>query len=99
MQRMISIIDLRNGEVQERPSDTLTIDVPADFARPGGVVSLDLHSHGHYIATDGKSREYSAFPRPLSWRIRGEECLVVDRSQRSSSPRLYRLVAIDTKNL
>jgi hypothetical protein len=99
MKRMIAIIDLRSGEMQERPSDTLTIDVPADFDRPAGVVSLDAHSHGHYIATDGKSREYQAFARPLSWRIRGEECLVVDRSQRSSSPRLYRLVAIDPKNL
>jgi len=46
---------------------------------------------------DGKSREYQAFARPLSWRIRGKECLVVDKSQRSSSPRLYRLVAIDPK--
>ncbi len=55
MQRMISIIDLRNGEVQERPSDTLTLDVPADFDRPAG-------------------------------------------SQRSSSPRLYRLIAIDPRN-
>jgi hypothetical protein len=98
MKRMIAVVDLRNGELHERSSDTLTIDVPADFDRPTGVVSLDAQSHGHYIATDGKSREYHAFPRPLSWRIRGEECLVVDRSQRSSSPRLYRLVAIDAKS-
>lgn len=97
MKRMIAIVDLRNGEVQERSSDTPTLDVPPDFDRPSGVVSLDLHSHGHYIASDGKSREYQAFARPLSWRIRGEECLVVDKSQRSSSPRLYRLVAIDPK--
>src|SRR4030081_3902433 len=98
MKRMIAIIDVKSGEAQERPSDTPTIDVPADFDRPGGGVSLDAHSHGHYIGTDGKSREYQAFSRPLSWRIRGEQCLVVDRSQRSSSPRLYRLVAIDPKS-
>jgi len=42
-------------------------------------VSLDPQSHGHYIATDGKQREYSTFTRPLSWRVRGEECLVADR--------------------
>ncbi len=95
MKRMIAIVDLGNGEVQERSSDTLTLDVPADFDRPGGVVSLDAQSHGHYIATDGKSREYYAFARPLSWRIRGEECLVADRPKRSSSPRLYRLAAVD----
>jgi hypothetical protein len=95
MNRLIAIVDLGNGEVQERPSDTLTLDVPADFDRPGGVVSVDAQSHGHYIGTDGKSREYHAFVRPLSWRVRGEECLVADRSKRSSLPRLYRLAAVD----
>ena len=95
MIRMIAIVALGSGEVQERPSDTLTIDVPPDFDRPSGVVSLDAQSHGHYIATDGKSREYRTFARPLSFRIRGEECLVVDRSKRSSVPRLFRLAAVD----
>ena len=68
MKRLIAIVDLRNGRIHERPSDTLTLDVPADLDRPDGVVSLDEQSHGHYIANDGKSREYSAFVRPLSWR-------------------------------
>ncbi len=95
MKRMIAIVDLGNGQMQERPSDTLTLDVPVDFDRPAGVVSLDAHSHGHYIGADGKTREYQAFARPLSWRIRGEQCLVADRSQRSSSPRLYRLASVD----
>jgi len=95
MKRMIAIVDLEDGQVHERPSDTLTLDVPADFDRPGGVVSLDEHSHGHYVATDGKRREYQAYPRPLSWRAHGEECLVVERLRGSSPSRLYRLIAVD----
>jgi len=95
MKRMIAIVDLEDGQVHERPSDTLTLDVPADFDRPGGVVSLDEHSHGHYVATDGKRREYQACPRPLSWRAHGEECLVVERLRGSSPSRLYRLIAVD----
>jgi len=95
MKRMIAIVDLEDGQMHERPSDTLTLDVPADFDRPGGVVSLDEHSHGHYVATDGKRREYQAYPRPLSWRAHGEECLVVERLRGSSPSRLYRLIAVD----
>ncbi len=98
MKRLIAIVDLRNGRIHERPSDTLTLDVPADLDRPDGVVSLDEQSHGHYIANDGKSREYSAFVRPLSWRTRGEECLVADRAPRAASPRLYRLAAVEPGN-
>jgi hypothetical protein len=97
MQRMIGIVNMRDGLILRRLSDTLTLDVPADFRRPDGVVSLDAASHGHYIATDGKTREYSAFLRPLSWRARGEECLMAETSGRSAAKthNLYRLVAID----
>ena len=95
MKRMIAIVDLEDGQVHERPSDTLTLDVPVDLDRPGGVVSLDEQSHGHYIATDGKKREYQACTRPLSFRAHGEECLVVERLRGSSPSRLYRLIAVD----
>jgi len=98
MKDLIAIVDLRNGRIHERPSDTMTLDVPADLDRPDGVVSLDEQSHGHYIANDGKSREYPAFVRPLSWRTRGEECLVADRTPRAASPRLYRLAAVEPGN-
>jgi hypothetical protein len=85
MCRMIAVVDLASGEVFHRPSDTLTIDVPADLDRTTGVASLDPRSHCHYIATDGKQREHSTFTRPLSWRVRGEECLVADPSRRWAS--------------
>jgi hypothetical protein len=97
MERMIEVVNLRDGRVLERPSDTPTLDVPADFRRPDGVVSLDSSSHGRYIATDGKTREYSASLRPLSFRARGEECLIAETSGRSAAKtrNLYRLVAIE----
>src|SRR6266849_275359 len=82
MDRMIAVIDLTTGEIIDRSSTTLT---------------LDLLSHGHYLATDGKQREYSVFPRPLSWRARGEDCLVADRRGRASSSiaGIYRLRAVE----
>jgi hypothetical protein len=97
MQRMIGIVSRMDGRISELASDTPTLDVPTDFVRPDGVVSLDSESVGHYIATDGKSRIYTACVRPLSWRARGEEFLVVQRSGRASarSRNLYRLVCLD----
>jgi len=95
MDRMIAVVDLVSGEVVDRPSTTLTLDVPPDLERPSGVVSLDPQSHGHYVATDGKKREYSVFPRPLSWRAFGEECLIADRRGRKSTSCVYRLTAVE----
>ena len=96
MHRMIEIVDLRDGRILQRPSDSQTLDVPGDFVRPNGVVSLDSASHGHYIASDGKTREYAAFLRPLSWRARGEEFLIAGTSGRVAKTRnLYRLVALE----
>jgi hypothetical protein len=97
MSRMIAVVDLASGEVFHRPSNTLTLDVPADLDRTTGVVSLDPRSHCHYIATDGKRREYSTLTRPLSWRVRGEECLVADPTRRwasASCAGVYRLRAV-----
>jgi hypothetical protein len=97
MSRMIAVVNLASGEVFHRPSDTLTLDVPADLDRTPGVVSLDPQSHGHYIAMDGKQREYSTFTRPLSGRVRGEECLVADPARRwalASCAGVYRLRAV-----
>ena len=97
MDRMIAVVDLSTGEVTERTSTTLTLDLPPDFERASPHVTLDGLSHAHYLGTDGKQREYSAFPRPLSWRARGEDCLVADRSpSRSSSiAGVYRLRAVE----
>jgi hypothetical protein len=97
MDRMIAVVDLTSGEVIDRTSTTLTLDVPADFEWSSAVVSLDQLSRGHYLATDGKEHEYSVFPRPLSWRARGEDCLVADGRGReaSSIAGVYRLTAVE----
>src|SRR5438105_1456674 len=97
MERMIQVFDLVSGAVFHRPSHTLTLDVPADLDRETGVVSLDPESRGHYIATDGKQREYAALTRPLSGRSPGEQCLVADRNRRWVTPSaagLYHLRAV-----
>jgi hypothetical protein len=97
MDRMITVVDLATGEINDRRSTTPTLDVPPDFERTSGVVALDHKSHGRYVATDGKEREYSAFLRPLSWRIRGEECLIVEHRKRDAPNRagVYRLTVVE----
>jgi hypothetical protein len=93
------VVDLSSGEVIERTSSTLTLDLPPDFERASGIVTLDQMSHGHYVSTDGKQREYSVYPRPLSWRARGEDCLIADRRPRGSVSiaGIYRLRAVDAE--
>ncbi len=80
MKRMIPIVDLKTGEVSVRSSDTSTLDVPNDLDRDRGVASL-LKSYTHYFSTAGKSAIRATVPRPLSWRVRGEECLVANLSE------------------
>jgi hypothetical protein len=86
--RTIPIVDLVNGRVINRASNTLTLDVPADFDR-----SASVASGAHYLSTGGTSLVNPAHPRPLSWRARGEECLVA--SAKDSADAVYRLCAVD----
>jgi hypothetical protein len=98
MERMIAVVDLTTGEISNRISSTLTLDVPADLERSSAVVSLDPQSHGRYLATDGKEHEYSVYPRPLSWRARGEDCLIADRRGRQTERAgVYRLIAVEAE--
>ncbi len=94
MKRMISVVDLKTGEVSARPSDTSTIDVPVDFDGERGVASL-LKSHAHYFSTAGKSVAAATFARPLSWRVRGEECLVANLSGAMTERCSFTLAAVD----
>jgi hypothetical protein len=96
MERLIAVVDLITGVVTDRTSTTLTLDIPPDFERASGIVSLDQQSHGRYLSTDGKERDYSVYPRPLSWRARGEECLISDRPGRQADRAgVYRLTAVE----
>jgi hypothetical protein len=97
MRRMISIVDLTTGQISVRPSDTPTFDLPRDFDRITAVAALDARSQARYSATGGKSVVRSVHSRPLSWRVRGEECLVADDGEMPtvSEPSHYTLCAIE----
>ncbi len=94
MKRMIAIVDLKTGEVLLRPSDTSTLDVPADLDRDTGVALL-IKSHAHYFSTFGRNVSGTTFPRPLSWRVRGEECLLAEPAEGRTGEVTYTLVAVD----
>lgn len=94
MRRMISIVDLKTGVVSVRPSDTSTLDIPVDFDRDRGVASL-LNSYAHYFSTTGKSVTQATFPRPLSWRVHGEECLVANLSKAMTERCSFTLSAVE----
>jgi hypothetical protein len=95
LRRSIAIVDLTSGRVTERASDTRTLDVPADFDRVACVASVDARARAHYRSTAGTTLLNSAHPRPLSWRIRGEECLVARARGNEENEVAYRLCAVD----
>jgi hypothetical protein len=92
--RSIAVVDCSSGERSIRASDTQTLDLPADFDREKGVASVDLRERATYLAMNGATLVSSSRPRPLSWRVRGEECLVADSSA-SESGRAYRRCLVD----
>jgi hypothetical protein len=92
--RTIAVLDVINGKITDRASDTLTLDVPADFDRSAGVASADARSR-HYLSTGGSTLLNPAHPRPLSWRVRGEECLVANNAKGNAESVAYRLCTVD----
>ena len=92
--RTIAIVDLTTGRISHRPSDTMTLDVPADFDRSACVASVDGSAGAHYLSTAGTTLVNLAHPRPLSWRVLGEECLVA-RARGNAGEIPYRLCAVD----
>ena len=94
IQRTIAVVDLESGKITDRTSDTLTLDVPADFDRSACAGSVDASSGVHYVSISGTRLVNPAHPRPLSWRILGEECLVA-RTRGNPNEIGYRLCAVD----
>jgi len=90
----IPIVDLTSGVVTDRASNTLTLDVPADFDRSACLLSMDAQSRAHYLSTAGTTLVEATHPRPLSWRVRGEECLVA-HFRAEANEIGYRLCTID----
>jgi hypothetical protein len=97
MKRMIPIVDLSSGTISDRPSNTLTLDLPVDFDRAEPNAELDAESRVRYLSLDGKRVVRAVFPRPLSWRVHGEECLVSDHASAATAgrPRSYSLFAVE----
>jgi hypothetical protein len=97
MTRMIPVVDLTSGRVTQRPSNTPTFDLPEDFDRGTAAADLDDRSRAHYSSNLGKPIIRPVMARPLSWRVRGEECLVADgtRAPTSEHPSNYKLCAIE----
>jgi hypothetical protein len=94
---MISIVDLASGLVSELPSDTPTFDVPQGFTQAIPAAALELPLHAHASSARSKDLSPAAFPRPLSWRVRGEECLVAmgGRAATPSHPSDCTLCAVE----
>jgi hypothetical protein len=95
IQRTISVVDLGSGKITDCTSDTLTLDVPADLDRHTRIVPGNASWGGNYLSISGTRVVNPAHPRPLSWRIPGEECLVA-RTRGKPSEIGYRLCAVDT---
>jgi hypothetical protein len=78
MIKRIPVVNLTDGRVTSRPSNTPTFDLPEDFDAETAVAALDSRSHAHYRSMRGKDSTRQILSRPLSWRVRGEQCLVAD---------------------
>jgi hypothetical protein len=78
MKRMIAVVNLKTGAVTSHPSDTRTLDLPLDFDTGTAEATLDARLHALYRSSFGRDVSCVAHPRPLSWRVRGEKCLIAD---------------------
>jgi hypothetical protein len=94
MRRTIATLDLAAGTVSDRASNTPTIDVPADFDRTTTSAQLDPGSNLHY-SNYGKPVVRPVFVRPLSWRTRGEECLVEEEGGATPGSNRFLLCAVE----
>ena len=65
-----------------------------ELDRDTGVAQL-IKSRAYYFSTSGKNVSGTTFPRPLSWRVRGEECLLADPREGRVDGDSYTLVAVE----
>ena len=96
--KMIAVVDLSTGCIQERRRNTLTLDIPHDLDWKTGGVSVDANSLGHYFICGGQRLVYATMPTLLSGRELGANCLVADDlTGRTSGSclRRYRLSAVE----
>jgi len=90
-----TVLDLATGERSIRAHDTLTLDVPRDFPRAGGVFTVADGFRASYMAIAGRQVVRQVTPRPLSWRAEGETCLVARTGNGLRRLRHYRLCSVE----
>jgi len=96
MERAMTAIALRDvvsGDRSSRSRDTPTADVPADFPRDGVFTVADGFRASYEVR--GKHVTRNVRPRPLSWRIEGEQCLVARSGGTARRLRQYRLCILE----
>jgi hypothetical protein len=91
----VTVRDLATGECSSRPRETLTVDVPVDFLRAGGVFAVEDGFRATYTAVERKQVIQNVSPRPLSWRAEGERCLVARSGGTARRLRHYRLCCVE----
>ena len=91
----VTVRDLATGQRSSRPHDTLTLDVPVDFLRAGGVCSVADGFRATYTGVEGKQVSHNVVPRPLAWRMEGERCLVARSGGAPRRLRHYRLCSVE----
>jgi|SRR5438874_2250112 len=92
---VIAVRDVVSGDRSSRPGDTPTADVPVDFPREGGVFTISDGFRASYGKVGGKQVNRNVRPRPLSWRIEGEQCLVARSGGAARRLRQYRLCILE----
>lgn len=96
MRGMISIVNRTTGRTSMKSCDTPTFDLPPDFDRQSGTAAVDTQSHAHYSSVHGGTVSLAIHSRPLSWRVRGEDCLVATDAHAATPahPRTFKLCAV-----
>jgi hypothetical protein len=89
----VAVRDLETGGETSRAQDTLTLDIPGDFPRTGGVFTVTDGFRASYATANGTQVAHNVTPRPLGWRAKGETCLIA-RTGGARRLRHYRLCRV-----
>jgi hypothetical protein len=87
---LVAVRDLETGAPANRPSNTPTLDVPADLA-PGAIFTVADGFRASYTTAAGKQVSRNVTPGPLAWRAQGETCLIARTGGAQRGIRHYRL--------
>ena len=93
MKPLVAVCDLETGEQAGRPSDTLTVDIPADLP-PGGIFTVADGFRASYMTATGKLMTRRVTPGPLGWRSEGETFLIARSGRGNRTLCHYRVCRI-----